>query len=42
MKHPPKKIKPAAKKMGKPIKGKPAAGKRKPSELEARLADKEM
>jgi hypothetical protein len=41
MKHPPKKIKPAAKKMGKPIKGKPV-GKRKPSELEARLADKEM
>jgi hypothetical protein len=39
MKHPPKKIKPAAKKMGKPIKGKPAAKK---SGLEARLADKEM
>jgi hypothetical protein len=40
MKHPPKKIKPAAKKMGKPIKGKPMG--KKPSELEKRLADKEM
>jgi hypothetical protein len=39
---PPKKIKPAAKKMSKPIKTKGKPGKAKPSGLEARLADKEM
>jgi hypothetical protein len=39
MKHPPKKIKPAAKKMGKKIK---PPSTRKSSDLEKRLADKEM